>query len=62
MSIAQVKISNGTYRNNPVNGIFQLVQEWKSGAKGGFVRAADGVAKKGKTKAKQVAMKRGGKC
>jgi hypothetical protein len=29
---------------------------------GGFVRSADGVASKGKTKAKQVAMKRGGVC
>ena len=31
-------------------------------AGGGYVRAADGVASKGKTKAKQVAMKRGGMC
>ena len=30
-------------------------------AKGGFTRAADGVATKGKTKAKQITMKRGGK-
>lgn len=29
---------------------------------GGFVRSADGVATKGKTKAKQVTMKKGGKC
>ena len=29
---------------------------------GGFVKSADGVASKGKTKAKQVAMKRGGMC
>ena len=29
---------------------------------GGFVRSADGIASKGKTKAKQVAMKRGGMC
>ena len=28
--------------------------------KGGFVASADGVAKKGKTKAKQIAMKCGG--
>jgi len=34
----------------------------KKMATGGFVRAADGVAAKGKTKAKQVTMKRGGKC
>jgi hypothetical protein len=29
-------------------------------AKGGFTRAADGIASKGKTKAKQIIMKRGG--
>ena len=29
---------------------------------GGFTRSADGIAKQGKTKAKQVAMKRGGMC
>lgn len=38
----------------------------KKGAKGysagGFTRSADGIAKKGKTKAKQIAMKSGGKC
>jgi len=31
-------------------------------AKGGFTKAADGVATKGKTKATQVKMTRGGKC
>jgi len=31
-------------------------------ASGGFVRAADGIAKKGKTKATQIKMKRGGMC
>lgn len=31
-------------------------------ASGGFVRQADGVASKGKTKAKQITMKRGGAC
>jgi hypothetical protein len=31
-------------------------------AGGGFVRSADGVASKGKTKAKQITMKRGGAC
>lgn len=35
--IAQVKISNGTYRNNSVNGIFEVAKEWAEGAKGGFV-------------------------
>lgn len=34
----------------------------KKMASGGFVRAADGVASKGKTKAKQITMKNGGKC
>ena len=34
----------------------------KKMATGGYVRAADGVATKGKTKAKQIAMKKGGKC
>ena len=31
-------------------------------AKGGFVRSADGIASKGKTKGTMVTMKRGGKC
>jgi len=31
-------------------------------AAGGFTKAADGIAKKGKTKAKQIVMKSGGKC
>lgn len=30
--------------------------------KGGFVRSADGIASKGKTKGTMVTMKRGGKC
>jgi len=34
----------------------------KKMAAGGYTRAADGVATKGKTKAKQIAMKKGGKC
>lgn len=34
----------------------------KKMAKGGFTRAADGIASKGKTKARQVAMKKGGMC
>ena len=34
----------------------------KKMASGGFVRAADGVAKKGKTKAKQIKMAGGGYC
>ena len=31
-------------------------------ANGGYVRAADGIAKKGKTKGTQIAMKKGGMC
>ena len=31
-------------------------------AKGGFTKAADGIAQKGKTKAKQIVMKKGGMC
>jgi hypothetical protein len=34
----------------------------KAYASGGYTRAADGIAKKGKTKAMQVKMKYGGKC
>ena len=34
----------------------------KKMASGGFTRAADGIASKGKTKAKQVKMMSGGKC
>ena len=34
----------------------------KKMAAGGYTRAADGVATKGKTKAKRISMKSGGKC
>lgn len=34
----------------------------KKMAVGGFTREADGIAQRGKTKAKQVVMKRGGRC
>ena len=34
----------------------------KKMASGGFVRSADGIAQKGKTKAKQIKMSYGGKC
>lgn len=34
----------------------------KKMASGGYTRAADGIASKGKTKAKQVKMAYGGKC
>jgi hypothetical protein len=34
----------------------------KKMASGGFTRAADGIAQRGKTKAMQVKMKYGGKC
>jgi len=34
----------------------------KAYAAGGFTRAADGIAQKGKTKAKQIVMKKGGMC
>jgi hypothetical protein len=36
--------------------------EVKKMASGGFLRKADGIASKGKTQAKQIVMKRGGKC
>lgn len=36
--------------------------EGKKFAKGGFVSAADGVAKSGRTKATQIKMKSGGRC
>jgi hypothetical protein len=39
-----------------------MMKGGKCYAAGGFTKAADGVAKKGKTKAKQIVMKRGGKC
>jgi hypothetical protein len=51
-------------------GMMAMIAKKKAGAKpempmkkmatGGFVRAADGVASKGKTKAKQIKMKSGG--
>lgn len=34
----------------------------KAYASGGFVRSADGVAQKGKTKARQITMRKGGSC
>ena len=37
-------------------------QEAKEYRSGGYVRAADGIAKKGKTKGTMIAMKRGGMC
>ena len=37
-------------------------KEAKEYRKGGYVRAADGIASKGKTKGTMVAMKRGGMC
>ena len=37
-------------------------EKMKKFAVGGFVRAADGIAQKGKTKAKQIKMAGGGKC
>ena len=33
----QVKITNGSYRNAAVDGVFPLVRPWKDGANGGFV-------------------------
>ena len=33
----QIKITNGTYRNQPVEGLFELAKEWKLGVNGGFV-------------------------
>ena len=38
------------------------IQGMKKMAAGGFTRSADGIASKGKTKAKQVKMSYGGKC
>lgn len=40
----------------------EMKSKTKKYASGGFTRSADGVAKKGKTKAKQVKMASGGKC
>lgn len=39
-----------------------MMKGGKCYAAGGFTKAADGIAKKGKTKAKQIVMKKGGKC
>lgn len=54
MSIAQVNIQNGTYRNNPVNGIYELVKEWKKGAKGGFVTVVNDGSLEGAKKGASV--------
>ena len=37
----KIRIQNGSYRGNNVTGIFDLVKEWKQGAKGGFVTVAN---------------------
>lgn len=34
---AYIKIENGSYRNKSINGTFQLVADYKEGAKGGYV-------------------------
>ena len=34
---AYIKIENGSYRNKTINGTFQLVADYKEGAKGGYV-------------------------
>lgn len=35
--MAKVTIRNGSYRNTPVNGVFELLKDYTEGAKGGFV-------------------------
>jgi len=35
--MAKITITNGSYRNTPVTGIFELVKDYQEGAKGGFV-------------------------
>lgn len=35
--MAKVNIRNGSYRNTPVNGVFELLKDYTEGAKGGFV-------------------------
>lgn len=32
-----VTIHNGSYRNEPINGTFEVIRPWKDGAKGGFI-------------------------
>jgi hypothetical protein len=43
-------------------GLSKKLADRKNMASGGYTRAADGIASKGKTKAKQVKMSYGGKC
>ena len=43
MSTAYIKIKSGSYRNNDVSGrVFQLVEQYKTGANGGFVTVLNG--------------------
>lgn len=44
-----VKITNGSYRNNPVNGQFALLKDYVQGQNGGFI-TVDGTAKFGQDK------------
>lgn len=55
--LAQVKIKNGTYRNNPVTGIFEIVKEWKKGAKGGFITVINDGSLRSRKKAQTFAFK-----
>lgn len=46
----------------PKKMVKEEMAEAKAYAKGGFTSSADGIAKKGKTKAKQIMMASGGSC
>jgi hypothetical protein len=43
MSNSFVRVVSGTYRKNDVSGqVFELVEQFKTGAKGGFVTVKNG--------------------
>ena len=64
MKHSDVKMDKGMMQKavNKHEGRLHKGQPMTKLAKGGFTRAADGIASKGKTKAMQVKMAGGGKC
>lgn len=55
--MAKVTIKNGSYRNTPVNGIFELVKDYQEGAKGGYVTVVNDGSVKAATSGAKIRVK-----